>query len=176
MDIWDKDPSQLNRSECFWRRWKTTQDFLCWGMEAGDSPWLLLQNAEETTHSKCTFLRIWFSFPCDCLHSLMLSFIFCWSFLRILNLVFNIQCHCNPSTWLCWHDKSVFLRNPKQPQSFFSLYVKAFFLLLINIKFPLLLKAGTKHCNDLRTKFVWSKSKEQCWGKQTTHTCSRKIV
>lgn len=110
----------LTGSECFWRRWKTTHDSLRWAMEAGDSPWLLPQNAEETIHSKCTFLRTWFLFPCDCLHSLMLLFIFCWSFLRILNLVFNIQCHCNPTTWLCWHDKSVFLRNPKQPQSFFS--------------------------------------------------------
>lgn len=35
---------------------------------------------------------------------------------------------------------------------------------LINIKFPLLLKAGFKHCNDLRMKFVVhvrSKSKDQ---------------
>lgn len=114
----------LTGSECSWRRWKTTHHPLCWAMEAGDSPWLLLQNAEVTIHSKCTFLRTWFSFPCDCLHSLMLPFFFCWSFLRILNLVCNIQCHCNPTTWLCWHDKSVFLRNPKQPQSFISLYVK----------------------------------------------------
>lgn len=64
----------LTGSECSWRRWKTTHDPMCWAMEAGDSPWLLLQNAEETIHCKCTFLRTWFSFPCGCLYSLMLPF------------------------------------------------------------------------------------------------------
>lgn len=137
----------LTGSECFWRRWKTTHDSLCWATEAGDSPWLLLQNAEQTIHSKCT----WFSFPCDRLHSLMLPFIFSWSFLRMLNLVFNIQCHCNPTTWLGWHDKSAFLRNPKQPQSFFSPLCQRPWS---SSSFLFLLKAGIKHCNDLGMKFV----------------------
>ena len=38
-----------------------------------------------------------------------------------LHLVFNIQCHCNPTTWLTQHDNSVFVRNPQKPQSLFSL-------------------------------------------------------
>lgn len=163
----------LTGSECFWRRWKTTHNSLHWAMEAGDSPWLLLQNAEETTHSKCTFWRTWFLFPCDCWHSLMLSFIFCWSFLRILNLVFNIQCHCNPPTWLCLARQiSVSQKSKTTSKLFFPSVSKT----LINVKFPLILKAGIKHCNDLRAKFVRSKSKEQCWRKQTTRTCSRKTA
>lgn len=44
--------------------------------------------------------------------------------------------------------------------------------------FPFLLKAGIKHCNDLRMKFVVyvrSKSKEQNWGetKLPTHTVGK---
>lgn len=107
----------LTASKCVWRRRKTTHESPHWTTEAGGNPSRLLWDAEETNHSKCTLWRTWFLFPCHCLHSLMLIFIFC-VFLG-LYLLFNIHCHCNPTTWLSWHNKSMFLRNPKQPQSFF---------------------------------------------------------
>lgn len=120
-DIWHKDPSSSPNSE--WVRLEEMENhtrFSALNQRQVAVPHFCCEVQRRQTTPNVLFEELDFCLHVTTYTPLRSSLSSAKVFFR-LYLVFNIQCHSNPTTWLSWHNRSMFLRNPKQPQSFFLL-------------------------------------------------------